>query len=79
MNYELWGLHPASLIGTYASEAEALEEVRGLLDAGWVADDLSLGCVSGTADASADLFVAEGDALSTLLRAGGGGPVTRSA
>ncbi len=47
MRYELWGLHPANLIETFASEGEALDEVRGLLEAGWSAADLSLGRVEG--------------------------------
>ncbi len=48
MRYELWGLHPANLIDTFETEAEALDEVRGLLDAGWQADDLLLGRAEGT-------------------------------
>lgn len=43
MDWDLWGLHPANLIDTFATEAEALEAVRELLAAGWSADDLSLG------------------------------------
>jgi hypothetical protein len=62
MRYELWGLHPANLIDTFESEAEALAEVRGLLAAGWQADDLSLGRVEGTNGS----LVAEGSALARL-------------
>ena len=47
MRYELWGLHPANLIDTFESEAEALEEVRGLLSAGWSADDAFVRFVEG--------------------------------
>jgi len=64
MRYEVWGLHPANLIGTFETEAEALDEVRGLLDADWSADDLSLGRVEG----SSGTVVAEGDALAVLAR-----------
>ena len=64
MRYEVWGLHPANLVGTFGSEHEALDEVRGLLDAGWSADDLSLGRVEG----DGGTLVAEGDALATLAR-----------
>ena len=64
MRYELWGLHPANLIDTFESEAEALDEVRGLLDAGWSADDLSLGRVEGSTGA----LIAEGDVLAQRAR-----------
>ena len=50
MQYELWGLHPANLIDIFDSEAGALDEVRGLLDAGWSADNLSLGRSDGTGE-----------------------------
>lgn len=65
MRYELWGLHPGNLIGTFPSEAAALAEVRGLLAAGWDANDLSLGHIDGTVRG----FVAEGEALAVLIRA----------
>jgi hypothetical protein len=52
MRYELWGLHPANLIDTFGTEADALDEVRGLLDAGWQADDLSLGRIESTGGSS---------------------------
>lgn len=65
MRYEIWGLHPANLIETFDSESEALEEVRGLLDIGWSADDLSLGRIEG----NSGTVVAEGDALAMLARA----------
>ena len=64
MSYELWGLHPSNLIDTFETEADALDEVRGLLDAGWSAEDLSLGRVDGTSGA----LVAEGAALAQLAR-----------
>ena len=64
MRYELWGLHPASLIDTFETEAEALDEVRGLLEAGWQADDLSLGRVEGTSGS----LVAEGSGLARLAQ-----------
>jgi hypothetical protein len=64
MRYELWGLHPANLIDTFESEADALEEVRALLDAGWAADDLSLGRVDGASGA----LIAEGDVLAERAR-----------
>jgi len=60
MRYELWGLQPANLIDTFESESEALAEVRGLLDEGWSADDLSLGRVD------TKTVVAEGSALAAL-------------
>ena len=62
MRYELWGLHPANLIDTFETEAEALGEVRGLLEAGWHADDLSLGCIEG----EGGLLIAEGNDLARL-------------
>jgi hypothetical protein len=67
MGYELWGLHPANLIDTYDGEAEALSDVRDLLDAGWSPDDLSLGRVEGTSGA----LVAEEIALAQLARQAG--------
>ena len=67
MWYEVWGLHPANLIETFATESEALEEVRGLLDTGWSADDLSLGRVEGDGGS----LIAEGDALAKLARSTG--------
>ncbi len=67
MQYEVWGLHPANHIETFESQSEALEEVRGLLEAGWAAGDLSLGRVED----SGGVLVAEGDALAHLARAAG--------
>jgi hypothetical protein len=67
MSYELWGLHPANLIDTYDSEAEALADVRDLLDAGWSPDDLSLGQVQEGSGA----LVAEGATLAQLARQAG--------
>lgn len=64
MRYELWGLHPANLIDTFETEAEALDEVRGLLEAGWQADDLSLGRVEG----SSGSLIVEGAALARLAQ-----------
>jgi hypothetical protein len=64
MPYELWGLHPSNLIDTFKTEADALDEVRGLLDAGWSSEDLSLGRVDGTSGS----LVAEGAALAQLAR-----------
>jgi hypothetical protein len=64
MRYELWGLHPANLIDTFETKAEALDEVRGLLAAGWQADDLSLGRVEG----ASGVLIAEGTALARLAR-----------
>jgi hypothetical protein len=61
----LWGLHPASLIDTFETEAEVLDEGRGLLDAGWQATDLSLGRVEGTSGS----LIAEGSDLARLARA----------
>lgn len=75
MRYELWGLHPANLIDSFETEAEALDEVRGLLDAGWKPDDLSLGRVDGAADA----VIAEGSTLSRMARASGPDRKARSA
>jgi hypothetical protein len=60
MRYELWGLHPANLIETFETETDALAEVRGLLEAGWSAEDLSLGSVDDRS------VVAEGAALARL-------------
>ena len=67
MRYELWGLHPASLIDSFETEADALDEVRGVLNAGWQADDLSLGRVEGTSGS----LIAEGVALARLARESG--------
>ena len=67
MRYEVWGLHPANLIEAFETEAEALDEVRGLLDAGWSAEDLSLGQVEG----SSGTVIAEGDDLAVLARSTG--------
>jgi hypothetical protein len=64
MRYGVWGLHPANLIETFASESEALDEARGLMDAGWLAHDLSLGRLEGVGG----VVVAEGDALARLAR-----------
>lgn len=75
MRYEVWGLHPANLIGTFTNEGEALDEVRGLLDAGWEPEDLSLGQMNGSMGVS----VFEGEALIELLQSGGTSPATRSA
>jgi hypothetical protein len=50
------------VIDTFASEADALTEVRGLLDAGWSADDLSVGRVGGE---RRDLLV-DGEPLARL-------------
>ena len=66
MRYEVWGLHPANLIDTFENESEALEEVRGLLDAGWSADDLSLGRID---EGNRGTVVAEGNELAVLARA----------
>ena len=43
--YELWDVDTGNLVGTFASEADALAEVRGLLAVNGTsyADDLSLG------------------------------------
>lgn len=65
MQVELWGLHPANLIDTFATEAEALEAVRELLDDGWAADDLSL----GRPNAEGGGLVIEGAELSVRARA----------
>jgi hypothetical protein len=62
MRYELLGLHPANLIDTFETEAEALDEVRGLLEAGWQAGNLSLGRVEGTSGS----LIAEGEALARI-------------
>jgi hypothetical protein len=67
MRYVLWGLHPANLIDTFETEAEARDEVRGLLDAGWQADDLSLGRIDG---ASGSVIV-EGADLAARAKATG--------
>jgi hypothetical protein len=75
MKYELWGLHPASLIDTFETEADALEEVLGLLDAGWGAEDLSLGRVNGGTGS----VVAEGLPLAHLARSAAPGPRPLSA
>ncbi len=68
MQYEVWGLHPANHIETFESQSEALEEVRGLLEAGWAAGDLSLGRVED----SGGVLVAEGDAPRLVPAALGG-------
>ena len=75
MRYELWGLHPANLIDSFESEAEALAEVRGLLDEGWSPEDLSLGRVEGASGS----LVAEGSALAALAGASDKGKQARSA
>ena len=50
MHYELWGHRPGNLIGEFATEAEGLAFVRGLLRDGWSADNLSLGLELGDDD-----------------------------
>jgi hypothetical protein len=75
MRYELWGLHPANLIDSFDSEAEALAEVRGLINTGWLPDDLSLALVEGTRGS----LVAEGSGLAILANASSNDTRARSA
>jgi hypothetical protein len=72
MSYELRGLHPANLIDTCDSEAEAFADVRDLRDAGWSPDDLPPGQVQEGSGA----LVAEGATLAQL--ASQAGPDLRS-
>jgi hypothetical protein len=74
MSYELWGLHPANLINTYKGDTEALADVRDLLDAGWAAEDLSLG-QSGHGSGA---LIAEGAALAQIARQEDSGRRSRS-
>ena len=65
MHYELWGLHPANLIASTATEQEALGIVRELLSQDWTADELSLGLApdAGEEIGRASLPAWEGAAL----------------
>lgn len=70
MYYEVWGLHPANLIATVATEWEAATLVRELLEVGWKLDDISVGQESDAeVEASAELPVWEGAELERLLQA----------
>jgi hypothetical protein len=65
--FELWDVDTGNIVGTFASKAEALAEVRGLLEvngAGY-ADDLSL----GYRHTSGGELVAEGSELVRLADA----------
>jgi hypothetical protein len=80
MRYDVWELRPGNLIGTLLTEAAVLDEVRGLevrglLDAGWAPDDLSVGQIDGTIGT----LVADGDALATLAYGDGMRRASRSA
>jgi hypothetical protein len=43
MHYELWDLKTANLVGEYATEEEALADVRAALADGWDPEELGLG------------------------------------
>ena len=64
--YELWDIDTGNMVGSFATEAEALMEVRGLLDvngAGYV-DDLAL---ARRREDGGDP-IAQGSALARLVR-----------
>lgn len=66
--YELWDVDAGNMIGVYASQVEALAEVRDLLEVNGLeyADELSLARrAEGTGE-----VVAEGTALARLAAAG---------
>jgi hypothetical protein len=43
LHYEIWAVHSGNRVARAPSEAEALRVVRGLLQAGWKAEDLLFG------------------------------------
>jgi hypothetical protein len=65
--YELWDVDTGNIVGTFASEAEALAEVRGLLavNGSGYAGDLSL----ARKHAEGGELIAEGDDLAQIAEA----------
>ncbi len=69
MNYEVWGLHPANLIATVATEREAADLVRSLLEVGWKLENISVSQESDDEpEIGVELPVWEGAALDRLLQ-----------